>query len=235
MFMTLSGLDRSAGGNISGRLGACMSRTSWRVLGVCWSVGHACVFWRYRHDRGPCSTGTTYHGPRRSAECKSSVRAHQVRTSPEQGGQAVRRDGAMVCLGGGQTAGLAVHAEGAAGDRPPLVLLARSAAARYAQRPQSSPRRDAGDRLRGRCRRAPAGDGGGGGPGEPESGDRGPQAARGRLTREGRPQSGRPSEVLRMRVRHVVSDFLPGVRAMTYNKAIRVIEGKLYAYYLTRL
>src|SRR5690606_7932339 len=134
MFMTLLGLDRSAVRSISGRLGACMKRMSWRVPRARRCVGHACVLrsdtatWRYRHDSGPCPTGTTYHGPWRPAIGQSPVRAHAARSCAHAGGQAVRRDGAMVCLGGGQTAGLAVHAEGAAGDRTPLVLLARSAA-----------------------------------------------------------------------------------------------------------
>src|SRR5690606_28471425 len=125
-----------------GLLGASMKRTKWRVPMTCVSAGHACAMRNntdaslHRHDSYPRPTGTTYHGTSHTSERKSSVRAHSAWPCAHAGGQAVRRDGAMVCLGGGQTAGLAVHAEGAAGDRPPLVLLARSAAARHAQCPQ---------------------------------------------------------------------------------------------------
>src|SRR5690606_24441916 len=125
MSMTLLGLDHSAVLSISGRPGACMKRTRWRVPMTCGSVGHACVSrsdtatWRHRHD-----TGITFCGSRCPAECKSPVRAHAARSCANAGGQAVCRDGAMVCLGCGQTAGLAVHAEGAAGRGPVVVLLA---------------------------------------------------------------------------------------------------------------
>src|SRR5690606_35044032 len=124
------GLARSAALSIFGLLGACMKRTKWRVPMSCGSAGHACVLrnntgtWRHRHDSGPCPTGTTYHGTRRSSERKSSVRAHSAWPCAHAGGQAVRRNGAMVCLGGGKTSGLAVHAEGAAGRGPVVVLLA---------------------------------------------------------------------------------------------------------------
>src|SRR5690606_13385220 len=83
---------------------------------------------------------------------------------------------------GGSPAEVDAGARGRAGDRPALVLLAGSEAARHTEQ-QAPVRRAGGSHLRGRQGRAPAGDGGGGGQGSSQSRDRGGEGARGGCVR----------------------------------------------------